>query len=225
MRVAAEWEIVGFTFLMALLATFAILPLGVALAWLLARKSWPGKSVVETLVVLPLVMPPVATGLILLKLLGRKGPIGAFLDKHFDLDMVFTWRAVVVAMAVMSFPLLVRGARIAFEGVSPRLEQVAATLGATPLRIFATITLPLALRGIIAGSVLCFARALGEFGATILVAGNIPGKTSTLSVSIYSDIQLGHDAEAFRLLTVSVVLAFVAVWTSEWLFKRSTPPA
>lgn len=180
---------------------------------------------VETLVALPLVMPPVATGLILLKLLGRKGPIGAFLEKHFDLEMVFTWRAVVAAMAVMSFPLLVRGARIAFEGVNPRLEQVAATLRATPLRVFMTITLPLALRGIIAGSVLSFARALGEFGATILVAGNIPGKTSTLSVSIYSDIQLGHDGEAFRLLTVSVVLAFVAVWISEWLFKRSTPPA
>ena len=166
-----------------------------------------------------------ATGLILLKLLGRKGPIGSFLNEHFDLEMVFTWRAVVIAMAVMSFPLLVRGARIAFEAVNPRLEQVAATLGASPLRVFATITLPLALRGIVAGSVLSFARALGEFGATILVAGNIPGRTTTLSVSIYSDIQLGHDSEAFRLLAVSVLLAFAAVWTSEWLFRRSTHPA
>jgi molybdate transport system permease protein len=224
MRVA-EWEVVGFTFLMALLATLAILPIGVVLAWFLARKSWPGKSVVETLVALPLVMPPVATGLILLKLLGRKGPIGSFLNEHFDLEMVFTWRAVVIAMAVMSFPLLVRGARIAFEAVNPRLEQVAATLGASPLRVFATITLPLALRGIVAGSVLSFARALGEFGATILVAGNIPGRTTTLSVSIYGDIQLGHDSEAFRLLAVSVLLAFAAVWTSEWLFRRSTHPA
>jgi molybdate transport system permease protein len=222
---SAEWEIVGFTLAMALLATLAILPFGIGLAWLLARKSWPGKSVVETLVVLPLVMPPVATGLILLKLLGRKGAIGAFLQTHFDLEMVFTWRAVVVAMAVMSFPLLVRGARIAFEAVSPRLEQVATTLGATPLRVFLTITLPLAHRGIIAGAVLTFARALGEFGATILVAGNIPGRTTTLSVSIYSDIQLGHDSDAFRLLAVSVILAFGAVWTSEWLFKRSSPSA
>lgn len=221
----AEWQVVGFTFLMALWATLAILPIGVVLAWFLARKSWPGKSVVETLVALPLVMPPVATGLILLKLLGRKGPIGSFLNEHFDLEMVFTWRAVVIAMAVMSFPLLVRGARIAFEAVNPRLEQVAATLGASPLRVFATITLPLALRGIVAGSVLSFARALGEFGATILVAGNIPGRTTTLSVSIYSDIQLGHDSEAFRLLGVSVLLAFAAVWTSEWLFRRSTLPA
>jgi molybdate transport system permease protein len=222
---STEWEVVGFTFAMALLATLAILPFGIGLAWLLARKSWPGKSIVETLVALPLVMPPVATGLILLKLLGRKGAIGAFLQTHFDLEIVFTWRAVVVAMAVMSFPLLVRGARIAFEAVNPRLEQVATTLGATPLRVFLTITLPLAHRGIIAGSVLTFARALGEFGATILVAGNIPGRTTTLSVSIYSDIQLGHDADAFRLLAVSVILAFAAVWTSEWLFKRSSPAA
>ena len=222
---AAEWEIVSFTFWMAVLATVAILPFGVALAWFLARKSWPGKAIVETLVALPLVMPPVATGLILLKLLGRKGPIGSFLHGHFDLDLVFTWRAVVAAMAVMSFPLLVRGARIAFETVNPRLEQVATTLGASPFRVFVTVTFPLAIRGIIAGSVLAFARALGEFGATILVAGNIPGKTTTISVSIYSDIQLGHDSDAFRLLAVSVILAFAAVWTSEWLFKRSAPAA
>ena len=222
---AAEWEIVGFTFWMAVLATVTIFPFGVALAWFLARKSWPGKPVVETLVALPLVMPPVATGLILLKLLGRKGPIGSFVQNQFDLELVFTWRAVVAAMAVMSFPLLVRGARIAFEAVSPRLEQVATTLGASPFRVFLTITFPLAIRGIIAGSVLAFARALGEFGATILVAGNIPGRTTTLSVSIYSDIQLGHDSDAFRLLLVSVVLAFAAVWISEWLFRRSLPTA
>ena len=220
---AAEWEIVRFTFWMAVIATVVILPFGVGLAWFLARKSWRGKAIVETLVALPLVMPPVATGLILLKLLGRKGPIGSFLHQHFDLDVVFTWRAVVAAMAVMSFPLLVRGARIAFEAVNPRLEQVATTLGASPWRVFLTVTFPLAIRGIIAGSVLAFARALGEFGATILVAGNIPGKTTTLSVSIYSDIQLGHDTDAFRLLAVSVVLAFAAVWVSEWLFKRSAP--
>jgi molybdate transport system permease protein len=222
---AFEWQIVEFTFWMAVLATVAIVPPGVILAWFLARKSWPGKAIVETIIALPLVMPPVATGLILLKLLGRKGPVGGFLHNQFDLDVVFTWRAVVAAMAVMSFPLLVRGARIAFEAVNPRLEQVAATLGASSLRIFLTITLPLAIRGIIAGSVLAFARALGEFGATVLVAGNIPGRTTTLSVSIYSDIQLGHDDDAFRLLAVSIVLAFAAVWMSEWLFKRSAPTA
>lgn len=219
----ADWEIVGFTFGMAALATLLIFPFGVLLAWLLARKSWRGKALVETLVALPLVMPPVATGLILLKLMGRKGPIGSFFHEWLNLDLVFTWRAVAVAMAVMSFPLLVRGSRIAFEAINPRLEQVAATLGASPIRIFLTITLPLAARGIIAGSVLAFARALGEFGATILVAGNIPGKTTTLSVSIYSHIQIGHDTEAFRLLLVSVILAFGAVWFSEWLLKKGHP--
>ena len=222
---ALECEIVGFTFWMAVLATVAIFPFGVALAWFFARKSWPGKPIVETLIALPLVMPPVATGLILLKLLGRKGPIGSFLHDHFDLEVVFTWRGVVAAMAVMSFPLLVRGARIAFEAVNPRLEQVATTLGASPFRVFLTVTFPLAIRGIIAGSVLAFARALGEFGATIPLAGNIPGKTTTLSVSIYSDIQLGHDRDAFRLLAVSVVLAFAAVWISEWLIRRSASAA
>lgn len=220
---ASDWQIVGFTFGMAVLSTLFILPFGVALAWFLARKSWPGKTLVETLVALPLVMPPVATGLILLKLMGRKGPLGSFFHDHFNLELVFTWRAVVVAMAVMSFPLVVRGARIAFEAVSPRLEQVATTLGASSLRVFRTITLPLAIRGIVAGSVLAFARALGEFGATILVAGNIPGKTTTLSVSIYSDIQIGHDSAAFRMLFVSVILAFGAVWLSEWILKRRSP--
>ena len=138
----SQWEIVGFTVVAAGLATVAIFPFGVSLAWLLARRSWPGKSIVETLVALPLVMPPVATGLILLKLLGRKGSIGGFFHDHFEMDLVFTWRAVVIAMAVMSLPLLVRGTRIAFEAVNPRLEQVATTLGASPLRVVMTITLP-----------------------------------------------------------------------------------
>lgn len=216
-----DWQIVAFTFWMALLATACSFPFAVGLAWLLARRTWIGKPIVETLVALPLVMPPVATGLILLKVLGRRGPIGRFLHEHLDMDIVFTWRAVVVAMAVMSFPLLVRGSRIAFEAVRPRLEHVAATLGASPMRVFFTITFPLAARGIVAGCLLAFARALGEFGATILVAGNIPGRTTVISVSIYNDIQLGHDDAAFRLLAASVVLAFVAVYLSEWFFKRS----
>ncbi len=215
----AEWQIVGFTVGVAALATLLILPPGLAVAWLLARRRWRGKSLVETLVALPLVMPPVATGLILLKLLGRRGPIGAFLHR-LDLDVVFTWRGVVAAMAVMSFPLLVRGARVAFEEVNPRLEQIARTLGASDGRVFFTITLPLALRGILGGTLLAFARALGEFGATILVAGNIPGKTSTLSLAIYNFVQLGKDADAFRLLAVSVAVAFAAVWASEWFLRR-----
>lgn len=207
-------EIVAFSIWTAGLATLCALPFGIVLAWLLARKSWPGKSIVETLIAIPLVLPPVATGLILLKVLGRKGPLGAWVD------IVFTWKGVVIAMLVMSFPLLVRGARIAFESVNPRLEQVAATLGASPLKVFFSITLPLAARGIVAGAVLSFARALGEFGATILVAGNIPGKTTTMAVSIYSEIQLGNDAAAFQLIIVSFVLAFIALWISEWLFRK-----
>lgn len=211
---AAEWQVVTFTVGVATLATLFILPPGLGVAWLLARRRFPGKSLVETLVALPLVMPPVATGLLLLKLLGRRGPVGQLLSR-LDLDVVFTWRGVVVAMAVMSFPLLVRGARVAFEEVNPRLEQIARTLGASDARVFVTITLPLAARGILGGTLLAFARALGEFGATILVAGNIPGKTQTLSLSIYNLVQLGRDAQAFRLLGISAAIAFAAVWASE----------
>ncbi|MGN6185913.1 MAG: molybdate ABC transporter permease subunit [Thermoanaerobaculia bacterium] len=206
-------EIVFLTLRTAFLATLFIAPPGIALAWLLARREWRGKAFVETLVVLPLVMPPVATGLILLHLFGRRGPLGVF-------DVIFTWRAVVLAMMVMSFPLLVRAARIAFEEVNPRYEQLARTLGASETRVFFTITLPLAARGIISGALLAFARAVGEFGATILVAGNIPGRTTTLSVAIYNNVQLGHDDVAFRLLLVAVLIAFAAAGISEFLLRR-----
>lgn len=218
----AEWQLVWFTIGVSALATFAILPCGVFLAWLLARKNWRGKTLVETLVALPLVLPPVATGLILLKVFGRRGPLGTFLEERFGLEIVFTWKGVVIALAVMSFPLLVRTARVAFEAVNPRLEQVARTLGANRTRVFFTITLPLAFRGVMGGAVLAFARALGEFGATILVAGAIPGETATLSVSIFNQIQLGQDAAAVRLLVISVVLAFGAVFISEWMMRRRT---
>jgi len=217
---AQEVQIVWFTARVAALSTVLILPLGIALAWLLARRDWRGKSVVETVVALPLVLPPVATGLLLLKLLGRRGPLGGFIYQHFGLDIVFTWRGVVVAAAVMSFPLLVRAARIAFQEVNPRLEQIASTLGAGFTRVFFTVTLPLAARGIVAGALLAFSRALGEFGATILVAGNIPGKTQTISLSIYTLVQLGHDVDALRLLSVSVGLAFLVVWGSELFYRR-----
>ncbi len=215
-----EWQVVGFTLRTAALASLAILPPGLAVAWVLARRNWRGKSIVETLVALPLVMPPVATGLILLELFGRRGPIGSFLHNTLGVDVVFTWRAVVLAMMVMSFPLLVRAARVAFEGVNPRLEQIARTLGAGEWRVFATVTLPLAARGVVSGLLLAFARSLGEFGATILVAGNIPGRTTTLSVSIYNLVQLGQDDAAFRLLLFSVVAAFVAVWLAEVTLGR-----
>jgi molybdate transport system permease protein len=208
-------DVVWFSARSALLATILILPAGIFLAWALARREWVGKSVVETIITLPLVMPPVATGLVLLRVLGRRGIIGSWLHEALHLDIVFTWRGVVIAMAVMSFPLLVRSVRVAFEEVDRRLEQVAYSLGARPLRVFATVTLPLARRGIVSGMLLAFARAVGEFGATILVAGNIPGKTSTLSVSIYQYIQLGKDHYAFELVLVSVALAFCAVWLSD----------
>jgi molybdate transport system permease protein len=217
---AEAWQITLLTMGVAALSTLLILPFGIALAWLLARRDWPGKSIVETLVALPLVIPPVATGLILLKLLGRRGPLGGWIGHTLGWEIVFTWKAVVIATAVMSFPLLVRTARVSFENVSPRLEQVARTLGAGPWRVFVSVTLPLALRGVVAGALLAFARAIGEFGATIMVAGYIPGQTATLALSIYHLVQLGRDEEALVLLAVSVAIAFAAVWTSEWFLRR-----
>jgi molybdate transport system permease protein len=219
---ADEWQIVWFTAWVSALSTIIILPFGLSAAWLQARYDWPGKSLVETVISLPLVMPPVATGLILLEFFGRNG-IGGFFHDHFGFDIIFTWRAVLVALGVMSFPLLVRSARIAFEGVNPRLEQIARTLGAGNMRVFFTISVPLALRGIVSGMLLAFARALGEFGATIMVAGNIPGRTSTLSLTIFQSVQDFQDREAFRLLGVSVVLAFAAVWSSELVMRRRKP--
>jgi len=216
-----EWQIIRFTLAACALSTLLIFPLGLAIAWLLDRYHWRGKLVVETFVTLPLVLPPVATGLLLLKVFGRRGPIGHFLHQQLDVDIVFTWRAVVLAAAVMSFPLLVRSARIGFQSVDQRLEQIARTLGANEMRTFLTITFPLASRGIAAGIFLAFARAVGEFGATIVVAGNIPGKTTTLSLEIFSAVQLGHDASAYRLLILCVVIAFSAVWLSEVLTRKS----
>lgn len=217
---SAAWQIVGFTAWVSALSTVAIVPFGLGVAWLLARREWPGKSIVETVISLPLVLPPVATGLILLRLLGRRGLIGGFLHDTLGFDVVFTWRAVLVSLAVMSFPLLVLSARVAFEGVNPRLEQIASTLGARPWRVFYSVTLPLASRGVIAGILLAFARALGEFGATIMVAGNIPGQTTTLSLAIFQSVQLGRDEHAFILLGISTVLAFAAVWSSACLMRR-----
>lgn len=216
---AEDWQSIWLTLWTAALAVIAILPFGMAMAWFLARRSWPGKSFIETLIAMPLVLPPVATGLILLKLLGRRGPIGSWLYEHFDLDIAFTWRAIIIALGVMSFPLLVRSLRTAFEEVPTRLEQIASTLGRSPWNVFFTITLPLARRGITAGIVLAFARALGEFGATIMLAGLITGKTSTLALSIYQHVQTGNDEHAMKLLGVCLVIAFIALWISEKLCR------
>jgi len=217
---AGEWQFIGFTARMAVVSTLLILPFGLAVAWSLARLQWRGKAVVETLVTLPLVLPPVVTGLVLLKLFGRRGFVGHWLHEQFGLDIVFTWRAVILALAVMSLPLLVRAARTAFEEVNPLFEQIARTLGANEWRILFSVTLPLARRAVLAGILLAFARALGEFGATIVVAGNIPGQTTTVSVAIYQSVQLGQDAHAWTLAGVSAALAFLAVWGSEHLLRR-----
>lgn len=214
------WSIAWFTLGIAALGTLLIVPPGLALGWLLARRRWPGKVVVETLVALPLVIPPVATGLILLKLFGPRGPLGRWLEGGLGMEIVFTWKAVVIAAAVMAFPLLVRSLRVAFEEVPARYEQIARTLGAGPWRVFWSVTLPLARRGVAAGCVLAFARALGEFGATVMIAGMIPGETITLALGIYHEVQLGHDAAAFRLLAISVLLAAGALALSEWMTRR-----
>lgn len=213
------WHITVFTIVTALGATAVMLPPGLLLAWLLARKRFAGRALLETIVSLPLVMPPVATGLLLLMLLAPRGPLGAILAR-LGVEVVFTWKAVVVAMAVMGLPLFVRTARAGIEQVDRRFEAVASTLGARPLRIFLTITLPLAAPAVIAGAVLAFARALGEFGATIMIAGGIPG-TRTLAVSIYTFAETGRDREAAILLAVSASIAFAALHVSNRIAARS----
>lgn len=208
-------RVVLFSVGMAALATVVMLPPGIALAWILVRRPFPGRTVVETLISLPLVLPPVATGLILLKLFGRRGFIGRWFDQ-LGIEVIFTWKAVVLAMAVMGLPLLVRAAQSGFEQVDRRYERIAATLGAHPVRVFLTISLPLASRGVMAGAVLGFSRALGEFGATVMIAGTLPG-TRTLSTSIYAYTQTGQDASATVLLAASALVAFAALFVSNRL--------
>jgi molybdate transport system permease protein len=211
--------LVLFTVAVAAVATLLILPPGVAVAYALARWEGPGKGVVETVLALPMVLPPTAVGLVLLELLARNGPLGRVLDA-WGVEVVFTPKAVVLASAVMAFPLLVRSARSGFEEVDPRLVAVARTLGDSRARAFFRVTLPLAWRGVLVGALLAFSRALGEFGATVLVAGNIPGRTQTLSLAIFHRTQLGEDAEALRLAGVAALLAFAAVYATEVVTRR-----
>jgi molybdate transport system permease protein len=203
----------------AAVATLLALPIAVALSWLLARATFRGKPVVETLVSLPLVLPPVAIGLLLLQLLGRDTPLGRALDAA-GIEVVFTWKAVVLAMAVMSLPLMVLTIRAGFEHVDRRYEAMAATLGAGPLRVFWTISLPLARQSVLAGALLGFARALGEFGATIVVAGGIPGQTQTLAVAIFNLTEAGREGDASRLMLVSIAVAFAALATANVTLRR-----
>jgi molybdate transport system permease protein len=214
-----DLDVIVLTVGIAALGTALILPLGVGVAALLARYQGPGKGAIETLLSLPLVLPPTAVGLLLLDALARRGLLGTALAA-LGLEIVFTWKAVLLAMGVMSFPLLVRSARTSFEEVDPQLVDIARTLGCGPFSAFWRVTLPLAWRGVLGGAVLAFARALGEFGATVMVAGNIPGKTQTLALAIFEANQTGHDDRARALAGVTVVLAFVALWAAEFITVR-----
>jgi molybdate transport system permease protein len=206
----------------AIVATIGALPFGIVIGYLLARKNFWGKSLIDSIVLLPLVLPPVVTGYLLLIWFGRKGPIGGFLDQYFGIVFSFRWTGAALACAVMGFPLMVRAIRLSIEAIDRRLEGAAATLGANRLWVFATVTLPLALPGIIAGMVLCFAKALGEFGATITFVSNIPGETQTISALIYTLTQVpAGDAAAMRLVVVSIVLSLFALVVSERLARMA----
>ena len=212
------WQVAVFTLTMAVVATLVMLPPGIMFAWLFARHRFRGCTALETLVMLPLVIPPVATGLILLRLFGRRGFFGRVAES-VGLEVIFTWKAVILAMAVMGLPLLVRAARGAFEQVDRRYEQVAASLGAGPLRIFFTVSLPLAGRGVLAGVLLAFSRAVGEFGATVMLAGNMPGSTRTIASGIYIYTEVGNDAAATSLMLASIMIAFGSLWFSNRLAR------
>jgi molybdate transport system permease protein len=203
------------------IAVLVSLPLGVASGWVLARKQFLGKTIVETLVNLPLVIPPVVTGYLLLVLFGRGGPLGHWLYQWLGLEFVFNWKGAALASAVMAFPLMVRSIRQAIAAVDPKLEQAARSLGASPLDVLWSVTLPLARNGLIAGCILAFARSLGEFGATIMIAGNIPGETRTIPLEIYTVLEApGGEQRGLRLVIISIMIAFVAVAVSEWLERR-----
>ncbi len=216
-----EIEALKLSLQVALAAVGFSLPIAVFIAWLLARKQFPGKSLVDGFVHLPLILPPVVVGYVLLVGLGRNGIIGGFLREVFGITLAFTWKGAAVAAAVMAFPLMVRAIRLSLESVDQGLEQAARTLGASPIRVFATVTLPLASPGILTGAILGFARSLGEFGATITFVSNIPGETRTLPIALYTLTQIpGGEAGAFRLVVISVLVAFAALLASELLARR-----
>jgi len=217
----AEWQAISLSLRVALVSVAASLPLGIAFAWLLARRRFPGRVLVEGLVHLPLVVPPVVVGYGLLLLFGRRGILGAWLYEHFGISVIFTWKGAALAAAVMSFPLMVQAIRLSIEAVDRKLEAAARSLGAGPVDVFFTVTIPLTMPGILAGAVLAFARSLGEFGATIVFVGNIPGQTRTIPIAIYTLTQQpGGDAAALRLSLIALVLAFIALIASESVSRR-----
>jgi len=218
-----EWEAIRLSLRVSLWGVAASLPLAVAVAMLLARARFPGKSVFDAVVHLPLVLPPVVVGYFLLLLLGRKGPIGGWLESTFGVVVAFRWTGAAIAAAVMGFPLMVRAIRLSIEAIDARIESAAATLGANPAWVFATVTLPLILPGLITGMLLSFARSLGEFGATITFVSSIPGETRTLPLAIYGYTQVpGGDLQALRLSIIAVVLSLGALLVSEVLVRRAT---
>jgi molybdate transport system permease protein len=217
----AEWQAVALSLRVSFWATLCSLPVGIAVAYILARRQFPGKQILNGLVHLPLILPPVVTGYLLLLTFGTQGPLGRMLD---DLGIVFAfrWTGAALAAAIMAFPLMVRAIRLSMEAIDPKLEDASATLGASPFWVFVTVTLPLSLPGIIAGAILAFAKAMGEFGATITFVSNIPGQTQTVPSAIYSFLQVpGGDASALRLVIVSIVIAMAALLISEWVAQRA----
>jgi molybdate transport system permease protein len=218
---AEEWTAVRLSLLVATTAMLASLPFGIAIAYILARGKFWGKSLLDTVVHLPLILPPVVTGYLLLLSFGKRGPIGAFLDEHFGIVFSFRWTGAALACAIMGFPLMVRAMRLSIEVVDKKLEEAAGTLGANPAWVFVVVTLPLILPGVIAGMILSFAKSMGEFGATITFVSNIPGETQTLPSAIYTLTQVpGGDVGALRLTLVSVVISMAALLGSELLAQR-----
>jgi molybdate transport system permease protein len=218
---AEEWRIVALSIQVGGVAVIAVLPIAFALAWVLARVRFPGKLLLDALIHLPLVVPPVVTGWLLLLAFAPAGPFGALIERWFGTTVLFRWTGAAIAAGVMALPLMVRAIRLSIESVDRRLEQAARTLGASPTRSFLTVTLPLSMPGVIAGLVLGFARALGEFGATITFVANVPGETQTLPLAIYSALQVpGSEAQVLRLAGISVGVAVAALIASEWLARR-----
>lgn len=216
----AEWQAVALSLKVSFWATLLSLPFGLLAAHALARWRYPGRGLLNGLVHLPLILPPVVTGYLLLVTFGRKGPVGAWLESWFGIVLAFRWTGAVLAAAVMAFPLMVRAMRLAIEAVDPKLEQAASTLGAPRVMVFATVTLPLILPGIIAGAILAFAKAMGEFGATITFVSNIPGQTQTMPSAIHAFLQVpGGEGPALRLVLVAVVVAMAALMLSEWVSR------
>jgi molybdate transport system permease protein len=216
-----EWQAVRLSLVVASVAVIGSLPIAIMLGWMLARGRFRGKIILETLINLPLVLPPVVTGYLLLVTFGRQGWLGGMLERYLGVRFVFDWKGAALASAVVGFPLLVRPIRLAFAAVDERLVQAARTLGARPIDAFATVTLPLARSGILSGCVLAFARSMGEFGATIMIAGNIPGETRTVPLLIYSQLESpGGAADSTRLVIASIVIAACALLVGEWLDRR-----